>query len=352
MRGLYIHIPFCVTKCAYCDFYSINYNRNIVSEYVEEICKRLNKIDYVFNTVYFGGGTPSVIGADNLSKILSHIKYKNDAEITVEVNPKSYKSDFFETLYKNGFNRISIGMQSAVDSELETLTRNHKFNDVKNTIIQARDAGFNNISIDVMLGTSGQTIESLKYTLEKCVELNPEHLSCYMLKIEEGTPYSKMSLSLPDEDIVSDMYLYMCDYLNKNGYSQYEISNFSKPDKQSRHNLLYWNCEEYLGIGPGAHSFIDGKRYYYPNDINYFLNGTEMIFSEAGGDLYDYIMLGLRLKDGININKINNNTAFINKFKKYCNLGYAKMNGERLFLTEKGFLVQNTILCDLLEEIQ
>ncbi len=352
MIGLYVHIPFCATKCAYCDFYSLKYNKTAVEDYVEEMCRRIKNTDFVFDTVYFGGGTPSIIGAESLSKILSNVKYKEKAEITVEVNPKSYKSDFFETLYKGGFNRISIGMQSAVDDELKMLTRNHKFCDVVRTVENARKAGFENISLDIMLGIQGQTLKSLKQTLDKSMELNPEHLSCYMLKIEEGTPYANMKLKLPDETKVSDMYLFVCDYLNNNGYSQYEISNFSKEGKQSRHNLLYWKCEDYLGVGPAAHSLIDGKRYYYPNDINYFLNGNKMVFEDFGGDLYDYVMLGLRLSEGIELSKLDGNIRFIKKAKKYCGFGYGKIENNRFSLNEKGFLVQNAILTDLLEEIE
>lgn len=357
MLGLYIHIPFCAVKCSYCDFYSLHYSKEIVGKYVEEVCRRIKKLNCSFDTVYFGGGTPSIIGAENLSKILSFVNYNDGAEITVEVNPKSYKSDFFETLNKNGFNRISIGMQSANDDELKLLTRNHNYFDVTCTVNKAREAGFKNISLDVMLGIQKQTPESLSYTLKKCIELNPEHLSCYMLKIEENTPYSEMNLILPDDDIVSDMYLNTCNMLESAGYNQYEISNFSKSGFESRHNLIYWNCEDYIGIGPSAHSLIDGKRYYFPNDIDYFLAGKEKIFDDYGGGIYDYIMLGLRLKNGISSDIITKkgyklSESFLNKFKKYCELGYACFDGNNYFLTPKGFLIQNTILCELLEEIQ
>lgn len=352
MRGLYIHIPFCATKCDYCDFYSLKYNKQIVEIYVEEMRRKIKNLDYVFDTVYFGGGTPSIIGAQNLSNILSEVKYKDNAEITVEVNPKSYKSDFFDVLIKNGFNRISIGMQSAVYSELKALTRNHNFSDVKETVLKARGAGFENISLDIMIGIEGQTIVSLKETLDKAIALKPEHLSCYMLKIEEGTPFSEKNLDLPNEKEVSDMYLFLCDYLKQNDYEQYEISNFAKDNMKAKHNLLYWKCEEYLGLGPAAHSFIDGKRYYYPNDINYFIDGKEMIFEDTGGDLYDYIMLGLRLKDGINLLRLNCNKNLINKIYKYCENGFGSINNNHFSLNEKGFLVQNTILCDLLEELE
>jgi len=349
MLGLYIHIPFCANKCEYCDFYSINYNTNIVENYVEEVCRRLKNIDFVFDTVYFGGGTPSLIGSDNLIKILKEVKYRNNAEITVEVNPKSYKNDFFDDIYKAGFNRVSIGMQSGVDSELKFLTRKHKFDDVVSTVELARKGGFKNISLDLMIGLQNQTFDSLEESIEKCISLNPEHISSYMLKVEENTPFFKKNLDLPDDDIVSDMYLFLCEKLTKEGYYHYEISNFARENKQSKHNLIYWNCDEYLGLGPGAHSFLNNKRYYFPNDINYFLNKNEMIYLEDGGSDYEKAMLGLRLSNGIDISNFND--SFIKKAKKYTDLGYGFLENNRFKLNEKGFLIQNTILTDLLEEL-
>lgn len=356
MVGLYIHIPFCATKCAYCDFYSLKYNKDIVEKYVEETCRRLKNIDTVFDTVYFGGGTPSIIGESNLIKILKNIHYKANAEITVEVNPRTFKKNFFNDLFKNGFNRISIGLQSANDNELKGLTRNHSSQDVKNAVSLAKQAGFENISLDLMLGIENQTISSLKKSMDFCIELEPTHLSCYMLKIEENTPYAKMKLSLPSDDEVSNMYLFMCDYLKENGFRHYEISNFAKKGFESRHNLIYWKCENYLGLGPAAHSFINGKRYYFPNDINYFLEGKEFIYSEDGGDLFDYIMLGLRLSEGIKIDHLLKNGFVINenflkKLKLFEDNGFLNLTDTGFSLTDKGFLVQNSILCVLTEEL-
>ena len=349
MLGLYIHIPFCATKCEYCDFYSLNYNEDIVEKYVEVMCDKLKSIDKVFDTVYFGGGTPSLIGSKKLSKILECVKYKDGAEISLEVNPRSYKNDFFNEIYKAGFNRVSIGMQSACDNELKLLTRKHNYSDVEATVLLARKAGFDNISLDIMIGILEQTIESLNYTLRKAILLNPEHLSCYMLKLEEGTPYYYKELKLPSEDDVGDMYLHLCKVLEDNGYEHYEISNFSKPLKQSRHNLIYWHCDEYIGLGPAAHSFVDGKRFYFPNDLNYFLENNEMIFDEYGGDEFEKAMLGLRLSEGIDVSNFNENV--LQKINKYCKMGLAKIKDNRFILNDKGFLVQNTILVDLMEEL-
>ncbi len=348
MRGLYIHIPFCASKCDYCDFYSINYNSNVVEKYVEEVCERLKNLNYVFDTVYFGGGTPSIIGAEKLVKILNLVNYKQGAEITVEVNPKSYKQDFFDKIFEVGFNRVSIGMQSGNDAELLSLTRKHKFQDVEKTLNFARKAGFDNISLDVMIGIENQTFDSLDDTIEKCFSLNPEHISCYMLKIEENTPFFNAKLDLPDEETVTDMYLKLCEKMKNNGYHQYEICNFSKENKQSKHNLIYWECEEYLGIGPGAHSFIGGKRYYFPNDINYFLDKNEMIFDTDGGSNFEKTMLGLRLSKGVCLESFDKKA--LEKIEKYVKLGFGIIDGNHFKLNPKGFLIQNTILIDLMEE--
>lgn len=354
MLGLYIHIPFCAVKCGYCDFYSLNYNRNTVEEYVEYLCSKLKSIDRVFDTVYFGGGTPSIIGGDNLTKILSFVNHTENAEITVEVNPRSFEKDFFRKISKAGFNRVSIGMQSGDDEELKLLTRKHNCSDVKETVESAKKAGIDNISLDLMIGIQNQTPASLKKTLDFAIGLDVNHLSCYMLRIEENTPFSAMNLNLPNDDSVADMYLFLCKYLKENNFNQYEISNFAKDGFESKHNLLYWNLDEYIGLGPSAHSFVDNKRYYYSDDINLFLSGKESIYSQDGGDLYDYIMLGLRLNKGISLDYIKDGVyeEFGKKADKYIKLGYGTIENGRFKLNEKGFLIQNTILTDLLEEIK
>lgn len=356
MIGLYVHIPFCATKCAYCDFYSLKYNKEDVEKYVEELCRRLKNNDTVFDTVYFGGGTPSIIGADNLIKILSNIHYKKDAEITVEVNPKTFKNDFFIKIHNGGFNRISIGLQSTDSKELKFLTRNHKSNDVANAVELAKQAGFNNISLDLMIGLENQTNITIKNSIDFCLGLDITHLSCYMLKIEENTPFASMNLKLPSDDDVSNMYLFLCDYLESNGFEHYEISNFSKKGFKSKHNLIYWNCENYLGLGPAAHSYINGKRFYFPNDINYFLNGNNYIFSEYGGGLFDHLMLKLRLNTGIKFDFLKNNgfqlnNTFLKKLKLLEKNNLINIDNEGFALTNKGFLVQNSILCELTEDL-
>lgn len=356
MKGLYIHIPFCAVKCGYCDFYSIKYNPETANQYKNELVRRLCEMDDVFDTVYFGGGTPSMIGADAICEILSHINYTKDAEITVECNPRAYKPDFFQKISKCGVNRVSIGLQSANDSELTFLTRNQTADDVSRTIELCKSSGIDNISLDVMLGIKKQTVDTLKHTLDYCISSNAKHISAYMLSIEDNTPFSKLDVNtLPDEDSVSDLYLYCCDYLAMHGYRHYEISNFAKPGYEARHNTIYWTLDEYIGLGAAAHSMVSGKRYYFPRDIQYFLNGNAPIYDSEACGFEEQIMLKLRLDSGIDLSYIEesnviNTDIFFNKCKRFEKMGLININDKSVSLTDKGFLVQNSIILDLLEE--
>lgn len=305
--GLYIHIPFCKSKCPYCDFYSMRAYEGqtddytaCVLEYLEEWAQRLGR---KADTLYFGGGTPSVLGGENIALITRRAKelFGVDGEITVECNPSAVDDDFFTTVARLGVNRISLGMQSAVDTERRKLGRQADRQRVEECIKSIRLSGIENISLDVMLGVPDQTKESLTETIDFCLKNDVPHISAYMLKLEEGTYYYNNAdkLNLPDEDETVGMYTLLGDILESAGYRNYEISNFSKEGYEGKHNLKYWNCEEYLGIGPSAHSFIDGKRFYYPRDIDSFRLGCEVVPDGEGGDEEEYIMLRLRLADGI-----------------------------------------------------
>ncbi|MGN1139257.1 MAG: radical SAM family heme chaperone HemW, partial [Ruminococcus sp.] len=306
--GLYIHIPFCHSKCPYCDFFSIRGNSANYGEYVEVLNKNIvmwsKKINKKVDTIYFGGGTPSIIGADLLTEILISIKenfnVSDDAEITLEVNPHSGKFFDFNKAYHYGFNRISIGLQSSNKAELKSLGRTHTTDDVINTINLIREAKIENISLDVMMGIPNQTKDSLKETLDFCIKSKVNHISSYILKLEENTVFYKRQekLNLPSDDETADLYKFAVGYLAEHKYNQYEISNFSKSGFESKHNLKYWNLEDYLGIGPAAHSFINKKRFYYKNSIEDFKNNN-IISDGTGGNQEEYIMLQLRLKKGL-----------------------------------------------------
>lgn len=361
--GLYIHIPFCRSKCPYCDFFSLRGNHQEYERYVkilkDKIAMWSNKIDKTVNTIYFGGGTPSVIGAELLCDILdfvkSNFKITDDCEITFEVNPASGLFFDFNKAKKHGFNRVSVGLQSANENELKTLGRIHSKDDVLSTIQLIKQAGINNISLDLMMGIPNQTVDSLKKSIDFCEKCDVTHISSYILKIEENTVFYKRQdkLNLPDEDLTSDLYLFAIDYLKKKGFQQYEISNFSKSGYESQHNMKYWILDDYLGIGPGAHSYVDGRRFYYDRSIDDFEN-DKIINDGIGGSKEEYIMLRLRLTDGIDLNeyeKVFGSDAvkdFKKDIEKYVRNNFMKINDNKVFFTPNGMLVSNTILADLL----
>ena len=335
--GLYFHIPFCKSKCPYCDFYSVKFDEASAQQYVQEICDEIKQYQGIFDTVYFGGGTPSILPPELIGKILdcarAQFEISDDAEITVECNPSKDLSEDFKKYASYGVNRISVGMQSAVDSERFVLGRAAGRNEVERTINYARQSGIENISLDLMLGTPKQTIESLDYSFDFIKSVGVPHVSAYMLKIEEGTKFFQMRdrLVLPDDDTVGEMYLKTVDTLASFGIKQYEISNFAVPGFESRHNTKYWTLTPYLGIGKSAHSFWGGKRFFYDIEWNKIDDGT-------GGDKEEQIMLGLRLAKGIDKSLVDRDFADLVK------MGYVDDLGERIALTPKGMLVSNTII--------
>ena len=365
--GLYLHIPFCKSKCPYCDFYSFSGKDTEKEQYSKVLNEKiLSSISALqsdgmckADTLYIGGGTPSVLGAKNLSSLVNACNsgfLTNDAEITVECNPHGLDEDFFKTLHECGVNRISLGLQSAVDSERRILGRLSDKNQVKNAVKMAQKVGFENITLDVMLGVPNQTEKSLNETLDFCVSLGVPHISAYMLKLEENTHFYKNQhkYNFPDDDLTADLYLQMCETLENQGIMQYEISNFAKKGFESRHNLKYWHCDEYLGLGPSAHSFLDGKRFYFDRDFNAFMNGSSPIDDGLGGDFTEYAMLNLRLVEGLDETKVSHRFGHSIPKQIYENSkilidnGYMISNENGLALTRKGFLMSNTILSEIL----
>ena len=351
--GLYLHIPFCKRKCAYCDFYSGVFTEQLAEEYINALKREIKqwggKINRPIDTIYFGGGTPSLI-AEYLPAILecvnTNFRVLKDAEITLEINPQDNIEDILKFAKTAGVNRLSIGVQSGDDSELATLGRTHSVSDTAHAVKTAKKLGFSNISLDLMLGLPHSTTASLKKSLDFLLSLNPEHISAYILKIEPNTLFYKnrQTLALPEEDNVCDQYLFMCNYLEKSGFEHYEISNFAKSGYESRHNLKYWNCEEYLGLGPSAHSFLDGKRFYYPRNLKGFISGNTPIPDGLGGDKNEQIMLALRLKSGVKLEKINRNKATL-----FAKNGLGIIENGKFSLTDNGMLVSNQIITELLE---
>lgn len=357
--GIYIHVPFCAVKCPYCDFYSVSYSKKNELMYTDAVIRNLKKYseicnDRIVDTIYFGGGTPSLLSAESIKKILfstfQMFNVENSAEISMESNPNTLNPKKLNDFLSAGINRISIGIQTLDDDELVKLGRKHTSEQAVNAVNMAYDAGFKNISCDLMLGICSQTSESLKQTLEKAVNLPLNHISAYMLKIEPDTPFNcdEIISNLPDDDQFADMYLDTVEFLEENGFSQYEISNFAKKGCESRHNLKYWKCEEYIGIAPSAHSFYNNKRYYVPSDINKFLEDTyqtEIVNEENPAEFQEKAMLMLRLKSGLPLDLCGEfKDEIIKKTMILQKNGLVNIKNNAVSLTAKGFLVSNQII--------
>ena len=366
--GLYIHVPFCSKKCNYCDFYSFKSDDLTKEMYVTALISQIKEkasvyADRVFDSVYIGGGTPTALGTRLLCQIVSavndYFRIEECAEFTVETNPGIEAS--FADLRLLGANRLSIGLQSANTDELELLGRIHSLDDYKRTFELARSAGFDNISTDIMFSLPFQTIEKLGHTLDFIADFEPEHISAYSLKIEEGTPFYRMrsEFKLPDEDTDADMYLYICERLAKLGYEHYEISNFAKPERASRHNLRYWKCEEYLGLGSAAHSYMNGTRYAYTRDANAFFRVYESgdlcekdIISEHSvidrdESVSEALMLGLRLSEGITdalLEKLAPLDTIYKKINPLIKSGLIIKTRDGIALTANGMYVSNAVI--------
>lgn len=346
-RGLYIHVPFCVRKCPYCDFYSLPGEEELYSEYAAAVVRNLSYYNEQFDTVYFGGGTPNLI-APYMGEILSASNIAPGAEITAECNPASANSDTLTAMRKAGINRLSVGVQSLQDEELKRLGRLHNSSDAESLINSAEKAGFDSISADVMLGIPGQTANSLTNTLRRLAKLPVQHISAYMLTLEPTTPFGKNPPSnMADDEKMADLYQLCQENCGELGFIQYEISNFAKDGFQCRHNLKYWRDEEYLGIGPAAHSFYEGKRSAVPKDLREFISSPRQITEitdENPGDFDERVMMGLRLAEGIPKELYKP----LEPGLKLLPQEYYLIENGRLRLTAAGFPVYNYIVSLLL----
>ena len=371
--GIYIHIPFCRSKCDYCDFYSLAGREERMDDYQKALITHIKEASpqargWQVDTVYFGGGTPSFYGEKRLRELLRLIAKRfdlaKDAEITVECNPDSVDLKMLQALRKAGVNRLSLGVQSACDQELQNLHRPHTFEQAVQAVTMARQAKFQNLSLDLIYGLPGQTMEGWQNTVEQILALKPEHLSCYGLKVEAGTPLDyrvSRGERLPDDDQQADMYLWAVDRLAQEGFRQYEISNFARSGFQSRHNLKYWMGNPYIGFGPGAHSDFGGRRYSFLRDLEGYITGvlgggvvidsSDLIPSRERGS--EYLMLRLRTTRGIEEWEYRRE-FFLNfdpieqKLEEYERQGWAERHDRRWNLTPKGFLVSNQLIGDLL----
>lgn len=377
MPGLYLHVPFCDGKCPYCDFYSMAGNEALKEEYTRRLEKLLPRwaeklrekgSGFRADTLYFGGGTPNLLGASRIARLVRASRQNfglKNGEITLEANPTSRLDDFFQEIAHAGVNRLSLGLQSAHEEELKLLGRRHTARQAAEAVKAARKAGFRNISLDLMMALPGQTWEKLRESIRFCASLGVEHISAYLLKIEPGTPFwgRKDNLELPGEEETCTLYLSACEELERLGYRQYEISNFAKPGFEGRHNLQYWRCDEYLGLGPAAHSFVMGKRFFYPRDLQAFLAGNEPRPDGEGGSPEEFCMLALRLREGLSEESFSaryaGKASLPEEFWREASLlekgGLCRVEGERgkrrLSLTPQGFLVSNSVILELVERI-
>ncbi len=364
--GIYIHIPFCKAKCLYCDFNSYANMENMKEPYVQALCREIQRFEAgrEVDSLYIGGGTPTTLSIGQLETIIQtvkqHFRLVENCEVTIECNPATMGREGFQALYGLGVNRLSIGLQSANDAELRRLGRIHTLVDFANCFADARAAGFENLSMDLMHGLPGQTMEGWMKTLRVAMEFQPEHISCYGLKLEEGTPLYKQNPSLPDEDLAGDFYDACVSFLEEHGYHRYEISNFAKPEKESRHNLKYWRCEDFVGFGAGAYSCIQGARYSNVREIDAYCKRVEeeqeTIFEQSilsrEEQMSEFCFLGLRTTKGISVLEFQNRFGvsieehFADAIKKNLRRGTLLRVNDRLMIPSKYFYVSNSILVD------
>ncbi|AKA70663.1 radical SAM family heme chaperone HemW [Clostridium scatologenes] len=368
--ALYIHIPFCKQKCLYCDFPSFANKENLMLDYskalasdIESCCSRSIK------TIFIGGGTPTYLTLEawnNIKKAIDRLKKTEDLEFTVEGNPGTFTKEKLKFLKEMGVNRLSIGLQCWQNNILKKLGRIHNVKDFIKSYEMARDIGFENINVDLMFGLPDQNIEQWEETLDKIVKLNPEHISCYSLIIEEGTPFYSMDqkgkLILPEEEIERKMYRYGIKFLKSKGYRQYEISNFSKPGKECKHNLVYWNLQEYIGCGSGAHSYIGNLRYRKSENIQEYIKNVkenknlelDKHENSKEDNIEEFVFMGLRKISGISITEFNSRfgvdiyNIYPNVIKKYVDNGIIICEDDKLFLSKRGIEVSNSVMCDFI----
>jgi oxygen-independent coproporphyrinogen-3 oxidase len=369
--GIYLHIPFCHSKCPYCDFFSVEKDDDLINEFCDAILNEIHLLsktkwkDRVYNTIYFGGGTPPLIGAANIESIITALRgtfnISPRSEITIEANPESVDADFFRDIKQANVNRVSIGVQSFNDDVLKTLGRIHDASKAGEAIDMAKAAGFERLSIDLIFGVPNQTIESWENTLWETVNKNPVHVSAYGLTIEKGTPFDKMigkgELLVPDSDIQAEMYQLMCKILADAGFKRYEVSNFAKFGYESQHNIKYWRDDKYLGLGPSAHSYDGETRCSNYKNLDKYItsikkgktpvNFKEKLTEEQRAE--ERLLLGLRLAEGIDYNIVKNiiNEDALAEMKEQ---GYITKKINNLMLTDTGFLVADDVIVKLLRK--
>ena len=377
--GLYLHIPFCISKCAYCDFYSLPQTQAQFREsYIHALIRHMEEYsiqarDYTVTSVYFGGGTPTLMTGEQIKQLMRAIKknfrLSEKCEISMESNPGTADYDKLKIMKRAGINRLSIGVQSFCDELLQSCGRIHTSGEVYDIVTNARRAGFKNISLDLMFGLPGQTKQQLMESLKQAFELNPEHISLYGLKVEEGTLFwhNRNTLPLPDEDTERDMYFSAVGFMKLNGYMQYEISNFAKKGFECRHNLRYWNADEYLGLGAAAHSYFGGKRFSFKKNAGLYIDAfnpekrlDESIIDEyidipPSARIAEYVMLRFRLCMGIDCERFKKRFGrsfeeiYIERISPYLASGHIIRTARGYAFSPEGMYVSNYILSRIID---
>lgn len=357
--GVYFHIPYCFSRCRYCDFYAAGAARAVPDAYVDALLRALAGFAAALpgppDTVYLGGGTPSLLTPAQAARLISAAAPRPGAEVTLEANPETVTLERLQGYRAAGVNRLSIGVQSARDSQLRALGRPHTARQAAAAFEMARQAGFDNVSGDIMLALPRYSREEFDETLALIQEGGAAHISAYLLKIEPGSAFGRQPpAGLPDADQAAGFYLYAVERLAAAGYRQYEISSFARPGREGRHNRIYWDCGDYLGLGPAAHSCLAGKRFYYPADTAAFIAGTSRPAPDGGCGAEDYLILQLRLASGLDLAEYRRRggpdfTPRQRAFLAHCQqAGYLTLTPQCLTLTPLGMIVQNAILEELI----
>ena len=368
---LYIHIPFCVQKCAYCDFLSAPANDAAKAEYVDALKKEIQRYrevasSYQVSSVFVGGGTPSILSCEQMGEIFKMLRQvftiDRDAEITIEANPGTVTEEKLEGWKQAGINRISFGLQSVNNEELKMLGRIHTYEEFRESYDMARQAGFDNINIDLISAIPGQTVKSWEHTLRTVAELHPEHISAYSLIIEEGTPFGERKLKLPDEDTEYRMYENTAGILEEYGFHQYEISNYAKGGRECCHNKGYWQRIDYLGLGLGASSLLDHMRFSNTADMKEYIGNSafpdkirqNMESLTEADEMAEFMFLGLRMTEGVSMKEFaeyfgkNMENVYGEVLKKHLEIGMLEQKGDRIYLSRKGIHVSNGVMADFL----
>ena len=372
--SLYIHIPFCAQKCLYCDFPSFARKDHLRKAYIEALNKEIISLrekhnNLEINTIFIGGGTPSVLESDELECLLKEVAKLNmakDIEYSMECNPGNLTEEKLEVMKKYGVNRISMGLQAKQDNLLKGLGRIHNYKTFKENFLLAKKVGFNNINVDLMFGLPNQKLNEWEETLREIISLEPAHISAYSLIIEEGTAfynlYENNNLKLPTEEEERKMYHLAKKILEENGFNQYEISNYAKKGKECRHNLAYWNMDNWIGVGSASASYMDGKRIKNISSVEEYINSInekgeaieEIINNSKNDNMEEFMFMGLRKINGIDENEFKNrfsmniNDVYGEIINKYIDAGLLIRESGRIFLSEKGIEISNIIMADFL----